>query len=823
MKTHHKMLLSSALLLSGWIGALDGWSQQANVKVEVPEEKPSCSVCMTCAAMNTDVTPDLVPNLMEMSVIEDVGAFSCYVSYVEVWDGMTEPTCEEPNGQGGFRAAGNMSSTTPDGFAVIGDFAGVRSFDNIYLAHRKFEKSNGQHDIVISRYGEDGVLDWATTIGGSGDDRGHSLVVTNQQEILFAGQFEGTVGYTDVNGDYKQLTAVGASDVIMGKLNASGDILWLKAIGSDGAESGLKLVLNAEGHLLLAGTYDGKGFNWGNVDVPKSKKGDFFLAMLNDNAEALWVQTYGGSGQDVVSDMAVDGNGNLWLTGTFQQSLELGSTTLTGVGTQQLFVARLAPDGTTSWAGSTDGYGSQSAAALVVDSEDNILIAGQFEGSLTWGPEVTFQTGTSGSDLLLAKLSNTGEMLWARHEPGQGVDRFYGLALDVYDHVLVAGSFSNNLRLNGFPLESRGETDALFAIYDGNGILLDVQQDGGSEVDLITAVIVTEEGRVRQTGMYQGRAELEGMEVKSDGLFPEMEALAEGAETEQYPDAFAAVNAETCFPLEGWKNEDKGAVQYNGNVCFRNDAFQVLASGAGIAQGEFHEVQLIEACDRLLTLEARVESFHAASLTAESGLGIRYEVGQQLALTVDVAGTLWMTKWNANGKRKASRIQLGQVSLPVRLKLVHEGEKVLCFTAQGGEAWTPLVAETLQGTGALFGSLLSTAGNADELAMTTINQVNYSCDGVINQVTSDIVGEEGVKVYPNPSRGTFTLEFVAASSTSINVVLFDAIGRVVKSFNSVEVDEIHQQTINLGAQNSGIYYLQVRTPETTYMEKVIVE
>jgi hypothetical protein len=54
-----------------------------------------------------------------------------------------------------------------------------------------------------------------------------------------------------------------------------------------------------------------------------------------------WVQQVGGSGWDLGNGVATDGDGNVIAVGTFSESLQLGATTLTSAGGDDVFVIKL--------------------------------------------------------------------------------------------------------------------------------------------------------------------------------------------------------------------------------------------------------------------------------------------------------------------------------------------------------------------------------------------------------------------------------------------------------------------------------------------------
>ncbi|WP_426061984.1 phospholipase D-like domain-containing protein [Hymenobacter sp. B1770] len=78
-----------------------------------------------------------------------------------------------------------------------------------------------------------------------------------------------------------------------------------------------------------------------------------------------------------------------------------------------------------------------------------------------------------------------------------------------------------------------------------------------------------------------------------------------------------------------------------------------------------------------------------------------------------------------------------------------------------------------------------------------------------------------MQAYPNPTRGSFQLHLASTSARTATVVLRDATGRVVlertQPYNGTDL------TVDATSLKSGLYLVQVTTPETTQVSRVVVE
>ena len=91
---------------------------------------------------------------------------------------------------------------------------------------------------------------------------------------------------------------------------------------------------------------------------------------------------------DVGRKIAIDGNGNVYVSGEFYGSSDFGTTILSSVGgNRDGFVAKLNSAGTSVWTKSVGENGSfNSSPDLVVDSIGNVFVSVSFSGTVDFDP-----------------------------------------------------------------------------------------------------------------------------------------------------------------------------------------------------------------------------------------------------------------------------------------------------------------------------------------------------------------------------------------------------------------------------------------------------
>jgi hypothetical protein len=156
----------------------------------------------------------------------------------------------------------------------------------------------------------------------------------------------------------------------------------------------------------------------------------------------------------------VDGGGNVLVTGSFQGAVDFGGGPLTSAGSTDIFVAKHSgTDGTHLWARRFGGASFDGASGVAVDGAGNVLVTGSFQGTVNLGGGPLTSAGST--DIFVAKHSGTdGTHLWARRFGGTSSDGGVpDVAVDGAGNVLVTGSFQGTVDFGGGPLTSAGISD----------------------------------------------------------------------------------------------------------------------------------------------------------------------------------------------------------------------------------------------------------------------------------------------------------------------------------------------------------------------------
>jgi hypothetical protein len=192
----------------------------------------------------------------------------------------------------------------------------------------------------------------------------------------------------------------------------------------------------------------------------------------------------GGTGYDEGKDIAVDGSGNIYITGnTYNFPVSANAFQATVGGMQDAFVMKLAPDGSVRYATYLGGTLNDYAFGIAVDGNGNAYVTGQTYGYFPVKKAV--QAKVAGDyDAFLAKLTTTGDLDYSTYIGGTGYDAPRAVAVDTAGNAYITGvTVSNDLKGATQRTSSRIDSDAFVARLSSDGSSLFTTYVGDPGVD----------------------------------------------------------------------------------------------------------------------------------------------------------------------------------------------------------------------------------------------------------------------------------------------------------------------------------------------------
>ena len=232
---------------------------------------------------------------------------------------------------------------------------------------------------------------------------------------------------------------------------------------------------------------------------------DIFVAKLDAAGNWLWAVRASATLDDEGYGIAVDNAGNALVTGYFMGDATFGSYTITSSGQIDAFAAKLDPSGNWLWARQAGGSSDDYGYSIAVDDTGNTLLTGCFKGSASLGTYTLISMGNE--DIFIAKLDAAGNWLWARRAGGTGSDKGYSIAVDSTGNTIVTGTFYWSVAFGAYTLTSTGNFDIFSAKLDAAGNWLWAVRAGGPYADNGRDVAVDIAGNAYLTGEFGGNAD----------------------------------------------------------------------------------------------------------------------------------------------------------------------------------------------------------------------------------------------------------------------------------------------------------------------------
>lgn len=296
---------------------------------------------------------------------------------------------------------------------------------------------------------------------------------------------------------------------------------WVNAIAGSMNETGTSVQMDASGNKYVIGYFEGTvDFDPGagtTTLMAAGSSNDIFIAKYNNIGALVWVNGIGDTGDDQAYNLQINSNGDLFVTGVFEGTVDFdggpGTTTVTSAGSQDIFIAKYSNSGSCIWAKAMGGINADYGSALQIDASDNVYCTGYFQGEADFNPGPATNTLNAFSLLYayVAKYDNNGNYVWAFAIDGGGNSLGKSIQLDASGNVYVAGDFLGgpdfNPSVSSNTILSNGIYDVFFAKYDNSGNYIMAKGFGGATEDLVHSMKLDATGKIYLTGEFKGNVD----------------------------------------------------------------------------------------------------------------------------------------------------------------------------------------------------------------------------------------------------------------------------------------------------------------------------
>jgi uncharacterized delta-60 repeat protein len=349
------------------------------------------------------------------------------------------------------------------------DYANAIAVDasgNVHITGSSYGTGGDKEDYATIKYNSQSVLLWSVRHNGAGGDHDEAVDIT----VDGSGNVYVTGYCSEPTGD----------NYITIKYNSAGVQQWYKRYtGSYGGADWARSIAVWAGNVYVTGKSQSSSTNY-----------DYVTIKYNSAGVEQWIQRYDapGNSYDDATSIAVDGSGNVYVTGG-----SVGSGTGLDYATIKYNSA-----GVQEWIKRYNGPGNDydRANSMAVDGAGNVYVTGE-----SWG-------GATGYDYATIKYNSTGVQQWAirYNGPAGNFDQALSIAVDGVGNVFVTGASQGSgtfrdyatvkysslgfqqwaSRYNG---PGNSDDNATSIAVDGSGYLYVTGSSGGSGTSMDYATI----------------------------------------------------------------------------------------------------------------------------------------------------------------------------------------------------------------------------------------------------------------------------------------------------------------------------------------------
>ncbi len=222
-----------------------------------------------------------------------------------------------------------------------------------------------------------------------------------------------------------------------------------------------------------------------------------FTFSQNTN-ELLWVSHFTGTGNNIgkyptdsaivvdtvssatVTSSAKDIFGNIYLMGTFSQTVNQGAFSIASYGGNDVFISKYDLNGNIKWLKKIGSNGNEASSGIKLSNDESKLyLTGSFNNTCNFDALTTISTG--GYDVFIACYDTSGNAVWAKNVAwgvGNTTQLSTSIAISENDTLAIIGNYDSGIIDfgSGINFPNNGFRNLYFAKFDKMGTLVNAKR-----------------------------------------------------------------------------------------------------------------------------------------------------------------------------------------------------------------------------------------------------------------------------------------------------------------------------------------------------------
>jgi hypothetical protein len=340
--------------------------------------------------------------------------------------------------------------------------------------------SLGSADLWVIAMGDNGIIEWQNSLGGTSDDLLVTMIETLDGNILIGAYSESGIGGN------KTTPNKGGYDFWLIKMDNQGNEIWQKSYGGSGDDYLGDLVELSDGSVILVGTSNSPI----SGDKTENSYGlsDYWVVKIDENGNIIWDRSIGGVYDEGASSVTIDDNENIFISGGSRSSVS-GHKSEVSYGGYDFWIVKLDNNGNFVW-DKTIGGADYDYGTNLIFSNNQIFAFGNSTSGIS-GAKTEISRGEF--DIWGAKLDQNGTILMDKTFGGNYIEQLSDVKLMPSGDLILTGSSSSDVSGDVETSSHNNSLDFWILITDTSDLSIKSQfKFGGDQNDVSPTILEIE-------------------------------------------------------------------------------------------------------------------------------------------------------------------------------------------------------------------------------------------------------------------------------------------------------------------------------------------
>ena len=240
---------------------------------------------------------------------------------------------------------------------------------------------------------------------------------------------------------------------------------------------------------------------------------DPLIITIHENPGDAIARTWGGPGNEIINGMAMDGSGNIYTVGIFNQTTDFDPGPdlyeKTPSGQDDIFLSKFNMDGVWLWTNVIGGSGEDVGYDVEIDGSGGVVICGYFTNKVDFdpGPDTENIYSEGYMDAFIVRFDPSGNFSWVITWGSGSTDWASAFDVDGQGRIDVAGSFAGSVDFDpgdGTDIHTSTNVDIFLIQFDSSGTYIWGTHWGDFNPITASAVAANSADRIIVLGQFKG-------------------------------------------------------------------------------------------------------------------------------------------------------------------------------------------------------------------------------------------------------------------------------------------------------------------------------